>query len=451
MSETEEPLREKTSTGRQTLYALPRLGTSIVLGIESWALLTLYTSGYGLAPLLAGFAIAMGYLTIAAAQFLLGWFSDAKYTKLGRRKPYIIIFAPLLGISIIFLLLPSLILPDLNDKNALFLWMLVWDIIFRASYAVTTPYQAWMAELFEVDERPKVSQLQNTFNWIGNGTMAIFTLIILTTYARALETDITTSPPIEYLLPAIIFGVLVVLLFYIIAFLIPTEPHFKIEISLKESLKATVKNKNFMLIVLMIGISGFGWSMMSTGMLKYTQDALQLGTLEYVIVAVVLLLFIFIFLYFWRKRIQKKGKKATLLLVFLLAVCFFPITLLAIIPMESYLILGIIFMMGIAAILGGWFLFPYIVYADIAEDDEKTTGELKAGIYAGFPSIVLNIFQAVGAILIGALFELPDIVVGTGDPFTLGLLIFGPICSIILLVSYFYTKKYVTLDFEWEK
>ena len=37
MSETEEPLREKTSTGRQTLYALPRLGTSIVLGIESWA------------------------------------------------------------------------------------------------------------------------------------------------------------------------------------------------------------------------------------------------------------------------------------------------------------------------------------------------------------------------------------------------------------------------------
>jgi len=344
-----------------------------------------------------------------------------------------------------------LILPDLNDKNALFLWMLVWDIVFRASYAVTTPYQAWMAELFEVDERPKVSQLQNTFNWIGNATMAIFTLIILTTYARALETDITTSPPIEYLLPAIIFGVLVVLLFYLIAFLIPTEPHFKIEISLKESLKATVKNKNFMLIVLMIGISGLGWSMMVTGMLKYTQDALHLGTLEYIIVAVVLILFIFVFLYFWRKRIQKKGKKATLLLVFLLAVFFFPVTLLALIPMESYLILGIIFMMGIAAILGGWFLFPYIVYADVAEDDEKTTGELKAGIYAGFPSIILNIFQAVGAILIGALFELPDIVVGIGDPFSLGLLVFGPICSIVLLVSYFYTKKYVTLDFEWEK
>jgi len=451
MSETEEPLREKTSTGRKTIYALPRLGTSIVLGIESWALLTLYTSGYGLAPFLAGFAIAMGYLTIAAAQFLLGWLSDAKYTKLGRRKPYIIVFAPLLGISIIFLLLPSLFLPDLNDKNALFLWMLVWDIVFRASYAVTIPYQAWMAELFEVDERPKVSQYQNTFNWIGNATMAIFTLIILTTYARALETEITTPPPIEYLLPAIIFGVLVVLLFYLIAFLIPTEPHFKIETSLKESLKATVKNKNFMLIVLMIGISSFGWSMMVTGMLKYTQDALHLGTLEYAIVAVVLILCIFIFLYFWRSRIQKKGKKATLLLVLLLAVFFFPVTLLALIPMESYLILGIIFMMGIAAILGGWFLFPYIVYADVAEDDEKTTGELKAGIYAGFPSIILNIFQAVGAILIGALFELPDIVVGTGDPFSLGLLIFGPICSIILLVSYFYTRKYIELDFEWEK
>ncbi len=104
MSEIEEISRESTNNFKKILFCAPRLGTSIILGIEGWALLTLYTSGYGLQPFLAGFAIAMGYLTIALSQFLLGWVSDAKYTKWGRRKPYIIIFAPLLGLSIIFLL-----------------------------------------------------------------------------------------------------------------------------------------------------------------------------------------------------------------------------------------------------------------------------------------------------------------------------------------------------------
>jgi len=119
--------------------------------------------------------------------------------------------------------------------------------------------------------------------------------------------------------------------------------------------------------------------------------------------------------------------------------------------MDSYLILGILFIAGVGAILGGWYLFPYIVYADVAEDDEKSTGDLKAGTYTGFPSIILNIFQAIGAIVIGLMFSLPSITVGSLDPYSIGLAFFGPICSVILLVSYFYTKKYVNLDFEWEK
>ncbi|MFX1305807.1 MAG: hypothetical protein ACFFDG_03125, partial [Promethearchaeota archaeon] len=159
----------------------------------------------------------------------------------------------------------------------------------------------------------------------------------------------------------------------------------------------------------------------------------------------------FIFLYMWRRSIEKLGKKKTLLYVFLLAVITLPITFLSLIPMKSYLVVGIIFIILVATSLAGWYLFPYIVYADIAEDDEKSTGDLKAGIYAGFPSIILNIFQAAGAFFIGTIFSLPDIN-PTGDfSYSIGLIIFGPVVSVILLLSYFYTKKYVRLDFEWEK
>ena len=134
-----------------------------------------------------------------------------------------------------------------------------------------------------------------------------------------------------------------------------------------------------------------------------------------------------------------------------------PISLLGLIPSQlglTYLIIGIIFIVGIGAILGGWFLFPYIVYADVAEDDEKETGELKAGIYAGFPSIILNLFQALGAFVIGSILSLPKLerfYVAEPYSFSVGLIIFGPIVSIILLCSYFYTKHLVKLDFDWEK
>ena len=149
--------------------------------------------------------------------------------------------------------------------------------------------------------------------------------------------------------------------------------------------------------------------------------------------------------------IQKIGKKKTLLNVMLLGVILLPISLIGLIPNGPYLLFGIIFILIVAIILGGWFIFPYIVYADSAEDDEKNTGELKAGAYVGFPSIILNAFQAFGAMILGVVIEnLPNITVGSLT-YSSGLIIWGPLCSVILLVAYLYTKKYVNLDYDWEE
>jgi len=444
-------IKKKTGPEERFLFSLPRLGTSTILGIESWALLTLYTSGYGLDPFRAAIALAIGYLTIAASQFLLGWVSDQKYTKLGRRKPYILIFAPLLGISIIFLLLPGQFIKDLRNKDILFFWLLLWDVIFRASYAVTTPYQAWMAELFSVKERPKISQIQNSFNYIGNAIMAIFSLLILTEYVGRLQIYINYSInypiPLTYSLSVIFFGVLTVIFFYLVVIFLPTEPHHKLKSNMKENLKTILKNKNYILLVLMVGLVGLGLAMITNTMLKYADDALNLRGADYMVISIFLLLALFLFLHIWRVAIDRIGKKKTLLSLFLIATAFLPITLLALIPLSTYIFVGIIFIIGIAAIIGGWYLFPYILYADIAEHDQKETGELKAGIYTGFPSIILNIFQALGIFLIGLILSIP-IYYNTLN--SIGIVLWGPITSIVFLICYFYTKKFVTLDFEWE-
>jgi Na+/melibiose symporter-like transporter len=449
MNESKTTPPSENPTSKFVLYAMPRFGTSVVLGIEGWALFTLYTVAYGISPFLVGFALAMGYLSIAASQFFLGWISDAKYTPIGRRKPWILLITPLLGISFIFVLLPALVLPDLNDKNAVFIWLLIWEIIFRISYGMTTPYQSWAAEQFEVSERPKVSQFQNTFNFIGNGVMALFTLLVLTGVFEQIQKNPNVIPQ-EFLVPVLLFAAVVIVLFYLLVFLMPTEPNFTIESSLSVNLKTILKNRNYVLTTLMRGITGIALSMVTAIMLTYAIVVLKLSGTDFIIIAGVLLICIFFFLYIWRKLIQEKGKKQTLLYIFLLGILFLPISLLGLIALDSYLILGVIFIVGIAAILGGWYLFPYIIDADMAEDDEKSTGELKAGIYTGFPSILLNIFQAGGIFLLGIILSLPNITVGNSS-FSIGFILWGPICSIILICSYIYTKKFLTLDFEWER
>jgi len=87
---------------------------------------------------------------------------------------------------------------------------------------------------------------------------------------------------------------------------------------------------------------------------------------------------------------------------------------------------------------------------DISEDDEKRTGELKADTFRGIPSIPLNIFQAWGLIMMGAILELPSISVGP-SAFSIGYILWSPICSVILIVTLLYARKYIKLDFEWEE
>jgi Na+/melibiose symporter-like transporter len=185
-------------------------------------------------------------------------------------------------------------------------------------------------------------------------------------------------------------------------------------------------------------------------MLNYIEVVLKFGTIEYLIAALVLMVGVLIFVSFWRKSVEKKGKKKTLLTIFLIAMFFLPLSLIGIFPLTPPInvIFGLLFMLGIALIYAGWGLIPPIINADLAEDARKKEGELLAGLYKGFPSILLNIFQAFGTMILGLILALPPLF---GVEYSFGYIIWGLICSGFLIITYFFTKKYLTLDFEWEK
>ena len=445
MNQEEFIQRSKSSKRKYLIFSLPNLSTSIIIGFADFALFTLYKLAYLPNTFLIGTALALGKLTIAGSQFFFGWISDAKYTKWGRRKPYLIILSPVLSISFFFLLLPGLMI-EISNSNSVFIWLLIWSILFNLSYGVTTPYGSWMAEQFNVSDRPKTAQYYNIFAFVGSTITSLFSFLILTGSIDAINANPNVVPP-EILYSVVLFSILPILLFYITTFLMPTEPHFKIESKMFENLKTILKNKNFILVTLMQGIASVGFIMVGQTILQFTEIVLQFGDTDYYIVAGIMLFGIPAFIYIWRRTLQKLGKKRCLLYIFLAAIVFLPTTLFGAIPMDSYLIYGILFVLGLAASMGGWFLLPSIIYADIAEDDQKTTGELKAGIYTGFPSITLNIFQALGLFLIGIILDLPNLGLG----YSIGYVLWGPVCSLVLIIAYLYSRRFIQLDFEWEK
>jgi len=434
------------STKKFIIFGLPTLGTSIIMGFADFALFALYNLAYNLTPFLVGIALGLGKITIAASQFFFGWISDAKYTKWGRRKPYLIIMSPVLGLSFILLLLPSLML-DLTDLNTLFIWLLIWYQIFNICYGVTSPYGAWMAEQFRFNDRPRASQYQQLFNFIGYALITAFSMIILTDFINNLEENPSIIPA-DFFYSVLIFGTIPIILFYLTSFVISKEPYFKINSKIIQNLKVILKNRNFLLATLMQGISSIATIIIVEIMLIFIIEVLQFNDLEYYVVAGIMIFGILIFLYIWKMIIQKLGKKKSLLYIFLSAIIILSLTLIGLIPMESHFIFGLLFIIGLAGCLGGWALFPAIIYADIAEDDEKKTGELKAGIYTGFPSITLNLFQAFGIFIMGMILELPSL---GGLSYSIGLILWGPICSLIFIITYLFTRKFIQLDFEWER
>jgi GPH family glycoside/pentoside/hexuronide:cation symporter len=439
-----------STRAKMLIYSMPRFGIELVVGMIDFTLLFLYTDAYKLNGLLSGIATLLGKIAIAIAQFVLGWVSDHTNTRWGRRKPYLFIITPLLGIFFFLLLVPGLILGSNPDQITLFLWFAIFNMLTQACYGVTAIYHSWTAEQFQVKDRPKVSSYQNSFNFLGAAVIAIFSFVVLTSIKSQLQAhpDII---PVNFLYSIIIFSVILVGLLYVCAIYMPKENTPIYKTPLLTDLKTILKNKNFINATLMQGIGSFGWAMISAFLLGYTQLVLRLQGINYIIVAGIFILTLIISVFGFRKMVSTRGKKKTLLIIFLIAICASPISLIGLLPQSTTLYFAIIFVIGVSIGYGGWQLFPYFIYPDLSEDDEKRTGELKAGIYTGFPSILLNIFQGFSDLLSGWLISLPLITnVSGATPFSMGYILWGPISSVFLIIALLFTRKHLNLDYQWE-
>jgi len=424
---------------QKVYFGMARLGPSIMLDMLDLASALFYFSIQSLPAIYTGTAIALSYFSIMVSELTFGNLSDRTKTKRwGRRKPFIMVGAPLMAITFMMVFSPHLFLAQ-GNVIGLFFYATITMSLFKVFYGMTmTPFQSWMPELTEPEERPAVSAWQNVANFMG------FVVGVFGTALIAIEATWTLPPVILYM----ILGFILIQLLGFLPSLrnLSQEGKYIPQPDIRKDLRRALKDRDFVGWLVAQGLLSVGISMVVRTAFPYINDFLTFGVTEFIVFGVELLSVVFVFFLIYQVTIKKKGKRFTLQLSMMLAVIALPFTLVIGTATAGFILLAFV-----GAGVAGYYLFPYIVYADFAHKDEIMTGEGRAGFYTSFPSIPLNGMQAFSAFLWGFIFALPETIIVPGDVTLVsqGYMLWGPIAALFIFLSVLVLFK-VNIDPDFE-
>lgn len=435
-------------------YAICRFGSTILLNIVFVATFWMYTNQVELNPILNGVGNAVGKLVIGVSSLVFGYLSDSlssSKARLGRRKFFIWTGAPALAFSFIMLFTPQFFIPS-GSQTMKFVWLLIWNASFHLFYGyLLIPFQSWMPEITNENERVQVSALQNAVNLIGSAVGSGFVLVMSGFIAQD-PAGIYGKAGTYLLVFAIIFGVIEMIVFLPALLKIKERKVIHEKRKIFEEIKVALRNRNYMIWVGSFTILNVGVTLLTALLIDFLEKVLGVvSALQKFLFGAAMFLVIIISFVFWSRFAKKFGKKWSLIFSFSFLLIWMPLTpIVGSIPGIPSIVQGYIF--GIVALffMSSAYLFPYAILADFADADERETTENRSGLYTGFKSLPFNIAQASGFILAGFLrgwskermlgytgiSYFGKWFSGVGDTtVSLGLLWLGPIVTIFLVFA----------------
>ena len=420
------------------IYAMGRLGSSSLLSLIDLATFWMYLDYFGLGGLLTGVAFAIGKLVIAFFGWYFGYLSDVTVSKRwGRRRPYILAGSLLLAFSTIMLFVPDYFIA-IGNQRSLFLYATFFLSLANLSYGLlSTPYMAWLAEIADLGERVEVSAYQNVFAMAAQvvGTVISFSLPVL----RA-------GGPSQVLLPLLGLATFEILL-YIPAVVKIREKERPIpKPSVRREIAKVLGNRNYQHWFIVQGLMSMPTAILASLIMTYLQKVLMVTGVEFMMVGGLMLLVTMLLFPVWAMISRRVGKKLPISTSLTILILSLPLTMIIGQPFLGFIpriLQAALFIALIGVGISGWYLLPNPVTADMAQEDEVSGGEARAGSYTGLISVPLNVLQALARFIAGFIADLPMV---TGQTYSMGLLVWGPISSVLLIPCLLVLVKYVETD-----
>lgn len=342
---------------------------------------------------LVGLGWALYGLWNAVNDPLAGYLSDRTRTRWGRRIPYILFGALPLAISFVFLWTPPFRVAA-NQSLELFVYFLLMVFCFDTLWTlVALNYTALFPEMFgSAAERAQVSAWRQIFNVAG-----VFC-------AMGLSPLIYTAWGWSFL--GVLYAVLTAGVLLLTTKFCRERPESSQEepLNLINGLRATLMNRAFLAFIGTLIFIWLAFQMLQSMIPFFAKYVLNVPEQEPLKVSVLLALPLVVVLpalWLWRYVAMRWGAARALsyaLIAFALALppLFFVRDFL-----EATLVMGLL---GVG--LGGLWLLPDLLIADIIDEDELQTGVRREGLYFGMNGLLIRLAFTLQGLIFSAVFSI---------------------------------------------
>lgn len=410
-------------------FGLGTNGTATMVGVTGILLLFYMTTMLGIDPSVAGLLLFLSKIYDLVTDPVMGHISDRTRTAIGRRRPFLLLGAPLSALAIHLMFAGGV-----SDSNtATLAYMIFILLLYATGYTVfAVPYLSMPAEMTtDYHERTRIMSFRTLFSSVGlliGTAIAPILIAVGADGTRAVTGD--GQAPAEILYPpagaadcvlgaeqaagpinsvegfAFMGAVLAAIVFVsmVVCFLGTARAPFTSErgesMGFLPQVRVTLKNRPFVLLVGTKTLQLTGVTFFSLSLTFLAQYVLQVTPTQLGIFFGMFSLGTMLSLPFWVRLARRLGKKET----YYAAIAVFvagDLGLLAGHPDAINLVFALGFLIGIAA--GGLILLGVSMLPDVMEYDLLVTGQRREGVYAGVWSTIEKGSAAVASLIAGVL------------------------------------------------
>lgn len=357
---------------------------------NTWVL-SFYFVAVGLDITLIMLAFVIWTIWNAINDPLIGYLSDRIRTRIGRRKPFIMLGAiPILIIEIIVWLPPT------GNQITTFIYLLIILICYDTFYTMITLFDALFPELYtSVEERAEVNTIKQVLATIG---------LILAFLIPGMFIGDLSDPggyPINGIITTILVGISLIIS---IRWGVVEKEEFKLdhkhEFSFFKGMRYTLSNKGFLLytiifflfeyILLLYGSVIPLWGETVLLVESTLETSLLLGAIFIVGIFSVIL---------WKFLDVKLGSRKS----YAISMIIFTITILPLLFVSDF-ITALISISAAGIGFGGMLYFIYLIIADVIDEDELKTGVRREGTFFGVTNFFMRLAMVFSVLSVSLVF-----------------------------------------------
>ena len=323
---------------------------------------------------------------------LLGWISDRTKKDMGRRKFWTIIALVPASVVMVLLFTPPLMF-GIADVWINWIYFLIIICFFDFAYTMFSlnVTSAFPEMYMEQSDRNQASLIRRVLTIVGL-IIAFLLPVIIIGDTESLGSFWNGN----YLIAGIVLGVLVAAcLIIVIKWGLKERKEFSKDPMKNpgffESLKITLKNRNFQVLVGGNLCNWYIYGLIPTSILLFGQHVL--GFAEDIYSSILLLLAFLAaaaFMPMWKKYGDTHGNQKALTMSFILwGIGFIPFLFLPADPISYFIAIPIMVFIGIG--ISGSILLMDLLISDVIDDDEVKTGIRREGAFYGVNALVIRL------------------------------------------------------------